>query len=329
MDPLSDDGNELETYEVAKRKSDLSIQEYVLRVEKLMSPWTRLLGVLLLCGSIRFTVDQYNQIRDLFQWFAPNYSLPSYSAVQRTIFPFVIENCFVPSSIELFNVQIEKQNTPLSRFLMRYIHRGTVHSGCSRSTARAPARIVLPSEWMKMDVLSQPLFDRMFSTSKLDASIESSMVIRDRASVVNPWESLIVLRNSRLVKAYCGSTVYVTVEIDTSADRHIWLRLEDGESAYAGQYKVARDPAGTITIRGTIAAISCVGSLQTETQSSYEAKMKVPAEERGIVSLISGAEPLQKYDEREISRNRKRGKARRFFYRIQVNLLSLVISAAC
>ena len=173
----------------------------ILARSKMMLSWERLFGLILVCGSVRLTVRQYDSLRTISSWLRSDTKLPSYPAIQRTIFLFVLRNSFSKSE----NVALPFTH-PLSRKRNRasslitsaeYVVRqysGTrkknsrlethawpyeneeigvsflVGDGSSREPVsndpghadmRSTGKVILPSEWAKIDVAMYPFFKDM------------------------------------------------------------------------------------------------------------------------------------------------------------------------
>ena len=64
---------------------------------KMMLSLERLFELISVCESVRLTVRQYDPLRTISSWLRSDTELPSYSAIQRIMFPFVLRNSFPKS----------------------------------------------------------------------------------------------------------------------------------------------------------------------------------------------------------------------------------------
>ena len=116
-DDYDDDEDEIQRYDI--RRVHKSVNECLSLSERVIKPWPRMLSVLLVCGSVRFTVEQYENVRAVIRLFEPSCALPSYCTVQRIIFPYVLDNFLEPNSIEFLSADMVKQRSFLPRVLLR------------------------------------------------------------------------------------------------------------------------------------------------------------------------------------------------------------------
>jgi hypothetical protein len=103
--------------------------------------WQSILAVLLSCGTVKFTVEQYETLRGTLIWQssqlgATQEALPGIRKIQRSLVPLMCEFSYAKSKVELFRKHFNRTGQ---------------------------ARVVLPSEWAIMDTCTGPLYEAMFS----------------------------------------------------------------------------------------------------------------------------------------------------------------------
>ena len=272
------------------------LKKRLTNLRKVISPWTNILGLVTVCGSVRYTVKQYNLLRDLLKWNSTGCQLPSYSAIQRTIFPHVLEWCLPRSSIEHFEIDMAKvKSTPLN---FQEIGENTEELNRERT---APVRVVLPSEWAKLDVLMYPLYDSMFCQGHMKDSIENSEIVRDRASVLNAGEFIFATFRGRPVKVFPGAKVLV--DINFVRPRTSLLDYSKINTVVR-EYEVTGFTNRGCTLSGTVSSVWCVGSEDRISSSSRLAQSRAHGSTRYLIRKLSRASALKKTGMENTSRVR-------------------------
>ena len=287
---------------ISREKRDVEyLRANLDRIRKFMTPWTNILGLVIVCGSVRYKVSQYNALRTLLKWGTNTCDLPSYSSIQRTIFPHVLRSCFPKSSVNRFIVDISKAKTAFQTF--QQFPEELQQQSLER---RAPVRFTLPSEWAKLDVLMCPIYDRMFGQGHEKDSIELSEIVRDRAAVVSAGEFIFVSYKQRPVKAFTGAAVQFDIAFADPRDA-----LYDGFNSenFIGGYHVQGHRSGGCTMRGIIAAVWCVGSAIRNTTSCKEALQKTNGTVKCLIQKLSKALPPSKNGGHKlaVAKNRRKG----------------------
>jgi hypothetical protein len=99
-----------------------------------------LFSVLLSSGTVRMKVDHYETLRDTLRWHsvylgAEAEALPGTKKIQHRLIPLLREFCYARSDV----LELRK-----------------------RSGGTGKVRIVLPSEWARLDTCTAPLFDALY-----------------------------------------------------------------------------------------------------------------------------------------------------------------------
>lgn len=271
---------------------------------KLFIPWTNLLSFVTVCGSVRFTVKQYNFLRDILRWVAPTVSLPSYSSVQRNTFPFVLKHCFPGSELKYFDVR-RKAAEPQHQIGRREEddeNAGQHGDGSSGQTSpndinatsgRIPVRIVRPSEWAKLDIAMAPLFHSMYpepgrwgkAISDVEC-IESSPIVTHRHVFTEATRSIYVHDGVRAVQAFPGSTIRLNLGRMKSEDISV--------DVSALGYRVHENDSSDHVMKAAIAAVWCIGAEGFVTNSAQFALRNVEGLENLLVKRCCTAAPLAK-----------------------------------
>lgn len=223
------------------------LQKRLTDLRKVNSPWTNILGLVTVCGSVRYTVKQYNLLRDLLKWNSTGWQLPSYSAIQRTIFPHILKWCLPRSSIEHFKIDMAKVKPTPPNFQEYGENTEELNQEIS-----APVRVILPSEWAKLDVLPYPLYDSMFCQGHMKDAIENSEIVRDRASVLNAGEFIFATFRRRPVKVFPGAKVLV--DINFVRPRTSLLDYSKIDSVVS-EYEVIGFTNHGCTLSGTVSSV--------------------------------------------------------------------------
>jgi hypothetical protein len=107
-----------------------------------LAKWQSLFAVLRSIGTVRMTVDHYETLRDALRWQsvylgAEAEALPGIRKIKRRLIPLLREFCFARSDV----LELRK-----------------------RSGGTGKVRVVLPSEWARLDTCTAPLFEAFMAT---------------------------------------------------------------------------------------------------------------------------------------------------------------------
>lgn len=71
-----------------------------------MTKWENIVGLLVVCGSVRFKLSQYKVVRRLLKMFlgTDGVKFPSYSKARRNIVKNLFENCYPASYLREYTV---------------------------------------------------------------------------------------------------------------------------------------------------------------------------------------------------------------------------------
>ena len=281
----------------------ISWRDYLRLFRRILLPWTNILGFVAVCGSVRYTVAQYDMLRSIMGMSVRAFDLPSYSKIQRTIFPHILKYCFPKSSIVIFNVHVKKRRTGVEN----------IQSGGGEvlSTFEAPVRVILPPEWAKLDVLMHPFHEMVFNLQTEDEllnSIESSDIIQGRAAMLNAGEYIYAYYNGKPIRAFPGGKVVVDVRFKSPQDS---LLYPDLNRNMTGGYNVEYHQNHGCTIRAVIAAVWCVGSIK-RVSASYKKARKYTA--GGVYEMVGSLAQANKVEKKGRERlghhSNRRGKSR-------------------
>jgi hypothetical protein len=141
--------------------------------------WQVLSALILACGTVRFTTSDYQSFRRYVNWLLDGSrkwerSLPSYTTLREVIVRTVREHAWARSLDKRFRIN-------------------TLRSGvrCSSEIVRtAPVRIVLPSSWARLDVMTGSIYDcitgkhDITGPAPLFSSIEDTPIVKDRRACI-------------------------------------------------------------------------------------------------------------------------------------------------
>lgn len=255
------------------------------RMIKIFGHWTNLIAIVSVCGSVRYTVQQYKLLRFLLHYILSTTPLPAYRTIQRTIFRYALSRCFPVS--ELFHYPINKTTLRPSKAFPRSSNtassaRGAQNDGSRREGSLTPVRLVMPSEWAKMDVSMQPLYQKMFPNSMGYGSIECSEMVDHH---YKPNRFFFVKDGEFSVPAFPGCTIRLNVsgldKLRREMSEHYHFRLRDPSSR-------------TFELTSVVAATWCVGSLCHTTESAKKAILNSIGIEKRVVIAYCTAAPLSK-----------------------------------
>lgn len=165
--------------------------------------WQSLFAILITCGTVRMTVQQYEVIYNLHAWASVKESLPSIRTVQRNLMPAIRDFSYARSSdISLRLKHTKRSNTRLcleDSSATDTIAFDTVYRDCEKESL---VRIVLPSEWARLDCRTATLYDAMFGRKDgIHASqqgrlcysdIDEIPIVRSRQRFLDTWSQIFV-----------------------------------------------------------------------------------------------------------------------------------------
>jgi hypothetical protein len=142
--------------------------------------WRSIFALLLSCGTVRMTVEQYETLRETLLWQSSCLggslgALPGIRKIQRSLVPLMRKFSYARSEVQVFR---------------------------KRHSSTGQARVVLPSEWAILDTSTGPLYEAMFGrhSSALKGSgprfvfedIENAPIVRNRPKIIDPSHYIFV-----------------------------------------------------------------------------------------------------------------------------------------
>ena len=254
-----------------------------------------LIALTLLCGTVKFSVKQYEIFRVLVKYTSSNLRLPSYSMMPRKYLPHMTRNCFPKSILQSFPGMTNGQVTANQGGRLRHTHPYT--------------RIVLPTEWAKIDVATLPYFKNIFndvpgaSTQDHSATIEEFPIAQRRDEIVNPSRYGFVHGRYGRTTAAAGDSISFTVRNVPRGTSLIELRQE--------KFKVSYERQET-HIATKIITKWCVGSPLRESESIKAAMTESPPYYLPLISEMAKGSSRPDGASAEAARSRPR-MLQRFF----------------
>jgi len=252
------------------------------RVSKILS-WERLLSYLCVAGATRFSAAQYRVFAAALRAANQNVRLLSYKSVRRGLRFQLLNACF-PKSSELYIRDAPRgPTTRRNEDTVRTQNAGEQHpQDCMR--------LVLPSEWAKLDVAMYPFYRDVYEARTEDGtrcpSIEKSAMILDRAAAIGLERALWVTYRDAMCRARFGDTISFPCN---SRPRHVdrtqwdvgqlgWL-VEDDRGRRHGNRGVC--------IRGVLAGTWCVQGSESVQHFNPAGQEDWPDEEKKVRRLLS------------------------------------------
>jgi len=164
--------------------------------------WQNVFALLVTCGTVRMTVSQYETLRAAMNWQAAELGsrtcgMPGIRKVQRNIMPYVRDHAYPVSRVQHFPICLRKAGAKAPN--ARPSRTASTDNPLDESTREpvAPVRIVLPSEWARLDVSSGPLYASMFVRDETEqtilfSSIEDVPIVRDRRRLLDVERQIFV-----------------------------------------------------------------------------------------------------------------------------------------
>lgn len=132
-----------------------------------------------LSGKSNFSAQQYSILADAIETASKSSeTLPTYKTIKGAQWAFMKDGLFPKSSIYYVK---KRHNSKPRRPTKKYVK--TIQD--QLSDPRDCVRIVLPSEWAKMDIITLPIYKQLFNISvthnKNYLSIEKAPIVEDRS----------------------------------------------------------------------------------------------------------------------------------------------------
>lgn len=146
--------------------------------------WQRMVAVIAVSGTNRFTLEQFDFFRNTVNWvlarYAPNEQLiPSYYMVQRTLLPFLCDRSFPRSEKHLLPVDLQTSGAKSTESRSARVPEGQLLDASTGTTnndnvPKAAVQIILPSTWAMKDVSFKPTWDLL--KSGISAEMRTSTI---------------------------------------------------------------------------------------------------------------------------------------------------------
>jgi hypothetical protein len=151
-----------------------------IRRERLLQ-WQSIFALLVTCGTVRMTVKQYELIYTLHAWASSKANLPSIRTVQRNLMPAIRDFAYARSSDISLRIKDAKRSDARQGLESGNAGVTTAIDSVHRENEKeSVVRIVLPSEWARLDCRTAALYEAMFgSGTGSQASGEGSLCFSD------------------------------------------------------------------------------------------------------------------------------------------------------
>ena len=125
-----------------------------------MTTFGTMYSIVTTTGTQRVTKSWYDFFTNTIKYLRPDVSLPLHRTVHDQLHPFLIQNCFTKSSlVRLPTATCNPIYGPTSGT-------NTGIGGCSRG--KEIVRIILPTEWAKIDILTLPFYEDLTADRDID-----------------------------------------------------------------------------------------------------------------------------------------------------------------
>jgi len=203
------------------------------RLEVVLS-WERLVGIVCITGATKFSAIQYKILALALRTANPTVRMFTYKTLRRTMRTVLSKHCYPQSS------------------LMDVVRRAPVHvTGVQALPTPGKVRIVLPSDWAKIDVATYTFYSDVFENpgrNRLDfISIEDSPLVQRRSISIG--------------KELCLWASYQGTASPTNLGDCIKIPCSHGQGLNVSQLGwpvQPRDEGSGVTVRGIVGPMWCV-----------------------------------------------------------------------
>ncbi len=255
--------NSTEEYTPVSSDDDiLTIHKQCLKALRLVSNWNRLFSFLCVTGAIRFTARQYKILAAAIMTVSNGAEkLRTYKTIRSTQWTFIEEYLFPKSSI----IYISGNNRRIHRSRTK---RTISSSNNGKQDPRECVRLVLPSEWAKLDLLTSPIFNNIYNLSSskklcientpLSSNNLKQKYVSGRCSLWARYKNTVLPTDlDDIIQMQCGP---LNVNEAGSITKDEWISRISSTSTSAGS---------DVLIKGRIGSSWCVRSKHTTDENKF------------------------------------------------------------
>lgn len=243
--------------------------------------WNRLFALLCVSGKIRFSAAQYKILAAAIKTASNNdTTLHTYKTIRTTQWEFLLNNLFPKSTIIFITNNHTRQHRSETTTKLRTNSNGM-------QDARDCVRLILPSEWAKLDVITQPIYEEIFndsptSNSRKGFAIETSPLVqaKDRSVYTGGRVTLWADYLGTLLPSEINDNINLTVQGVKP--------MPHNKDEFYKWFPISVDENKPISLRGRVGPSWCVTPRDVHSNNANSAQLQLcSTEERHIQSLFS------------------------------------------
>lgn len=279
-------------------RSNENLLPYLHEKANIMLNWTNIFAANVVCGSVRFTVQQYESMRRIISVFELETTddnrpknLPSYSKVRGVIVSHLKHNCFPKANLMECDLNT-RRNLPGSTTQRRICEenppRRNEENGLGAhqpSPQMSHYNLIMPSEWAKLDI-SMPYFYSVLSNELSGYNeIDHTSIVMERELFIQCTSFIFARKGPHHVRAGPGCIIKMRVMempamVKDNAENVEYV-FGCGDSTGKDRYAHA--------IEGVIDAVWCVGAIGMELPSFKACINSSEGIEREIISFLANS----------------------------------------
>lgn len=247
-----------------------------------MATWETMQTVVTTTGTHRLSVTWYNFFVGTIKHLRPDVVLPLYRTVRYRLHPFLIMNCYPASYLTC----LRSQSTGTERIGLNEIELEGRHQGRNKNSVR----VVLPTEWAKLDILTLPYYEDLVKDRHVDdgPDIYHAPITTMRGDVLDMTRQIQVDDGTGVGRAWPSDTVSFEVRgfpVEFDGNETIesgWCVTTDEIDSSAQIVHCVLGPIWMVT--------NLEGSGQTirDVIDSQRTGKILPTEEEAITHLLTG-----------------------------------------
>ena len=272
-----------------RRRGSVDTDVLVARVESILT-WERMLAYIAICGRAAFSAEQYDFFKEAITSAGGRQAatMQPYKTVRRQMRNNLVKWCFPASAIKFVeNVERPRgnQNT-----------KGVLVAPRVKKPAQACVRMVLPSEWAKLDVCTYTFYSDVYEhpqrASPQFLSIENAPIVQRRAPFIGREVTLWSLFSG----APCVTKQGDTVDVPCAARP---VQVEHGRVVLEEWFRGEKEDEGDTSVRGVfcgswlIGAASSLGGRSAGSTRPPPGADEWTVHERALQSKFSRPSPNQ------------------------------------
>ncbi len=251
-----------------------------------------LFGIICLGGNFHFSELQYNFIRNITHILSKDLHLPSFKTVKTTNWEHFLEICLPKSKVIVVRRknEMDTENDFVKTISLKRSEEYSVDEICETSDVRSnhkinllSARVVPPSEWAKLDIITPSVFNNIFYDKSKFSKEDKLLDIENSPSIQERWtflsgSTLWLEERNQYVPGCFGDLIrfktrIITCQLNADQKQYWRWRLSNVPlSNIEGNNRKNNNKVPTVD--GSIGPVWCAGHLPFQKNDSFDNQLQ-------------------------------------------------------